>query len=84
MDELSIATAIGKELEPAVSEFAATVTGAPASELGGWLADKIRLRRYVSTIKALGRARQATIDAGLPPHAVPYKTLIPLRRAGEP
>jgi hypothetical protein len=35
MDELSIATAIGKELEPAVSEFAATVTGAPAMRTTG-------------------------------------------------
>jgi hypothetical protein len=77
-DELDIAVAVGKELEPLVRDFAGTVTGSPAREVGEWLADKIRIRRYISTLKAVDGARRATIDAGLPASAVPLKTLVPL------
>jgi hypothetical protein len=76
--ELELAAAIGKELSPAAVDFAATVTRSPARELGEWITDHIRARRYRSQLRLLEKAQAATVDAGLLVHAVPLKTLVPL------
>lgn len=81
-DEVELASRVVQELEPAVQDFAATVVGSPAHELGELLADKVRYRRYLSQLKILKKAKDAAEEAGLSPSAVPWRTLVPLLEYG--
>jgi hypothetical protein len=66
------------DISPAVKDFAVRVSGAPASELGGLLADKIRYRRWRNQIQILKRATEYAQDAGIDPQTVDLKVLTPL------
>src|SRR4051812_19777659 len=73
---------VAEQLEPAATEFASRVTGAPSQELGAWIADHIRFRRWKSEIKILRKAREHAEKAGFAPQEVPLKTLAPLLEGG--
>jgi hypothetical protein len=70
------------DLEPAVGEFASNVTGAPSSEIGAWLADHVRFRRWKTQIKIMRKAAEYAREAGFEPGEVPLKTLVPLLEGG--
>jgi hypothetical protein len=70
------------ELEPAVQEFAAEVTGAARTELGAWMADHVRYRRWRTQLRILGKAAAQARAAGFAPGRVPLKTLAPLLDGG--
>ena len=67
-----------QELDPGVQEFAEQVTGAGRRELGEWIADHVRLRRWRSQLKILQKAKRYADEAGFDPEPVALKTLAPL------
>lgn len=81
VDPVSTSAAVVKAaqaLDPGVQEFAEQVTGAGRRELGEWIADHIRLRRWKTQLAILTKAKQYAHEAGFSPQAVPLKTLAPL------
>ena len=79
-------TELGKEtirqIAKPVQEFISALIGEPTKELGGWVADGIRGKRFETQIKIYTKAQQLTSDAGLSPHSINLKILIPLLENG--
>jgi hypothetical protein len=65
-----------------IRQFIGKVAGSPASELGEYVADHIRLRRFKSNIRIMEAAERYVAEAGLEPSVIPYKTLVPLLERG--
>lgn len=63
--------------EGAVRGFLETLLG-PATELSAWGGDAVRWLRFKTQVKILQRASTLLEEAGLSPHVVPAKTLVPL------
>src|SRR5581483_8884885 len=63
--------------EGGAAGFFQTVCG-PLVEAGEWGRDIIRRQRVTTQIKTIIRANEMLRDAGLPPHAVSLKVLVPL------
>jgi hypothetical protein len=65
--------------DPGLGQVVAAVTGtSPAREALEWLADVVRGRRARTQIKIWKKTTEALEHAGLSPHAVPDKVLVPL------
>jgi len=69
---------VAEDLAPAAQDFAVKVSGAPASELGELLADKVRYRRWKNQIRILNKATAYTQAAGIDPQSVNLTVLTPL------
>lgn len=69
-------------IDPAVEKYAEQITGTARGELGSWLADHVRLRRFKSQLKIVGKAQKFAEDAGFDPGVVNLKVLVPLLEAG--
>jgi hypothetical protein len=65
-----------------IEQFAAQITGTGRKEVGGWFADHIRLRRFKSQLKILGKAQEYAEKAGFDPEVVNMNVLVPLLEAG--
>jgi hypothetical protein len=63
--------------EGGVEAFLRTVA-APLVELGGWSADVIRRHRFRSAVRTAALAKEWLEEAGIEPHAVSLKVLVPL------
>jgi hypothetical protein len=63
-------------------EFAGRVVGSPGHQLGEWLADHIRYRRFKAQLRILEKAEKLVRDAGLTAHEVPLQVLVPLLERG--
>jgi len=82
-DPLALAAAgVGKELEPAVEEFAKQVGGLAGAETGGLFADHIRYKRWKAQVRILTKAQRYAEKKGFTPQEVPLKTLAPLIEQG--
>jgi hypothetical protein len=65
-------------IDPAVTQFAKDVTGAPGNALGGWIADHIGYLRWKSGIKTLERAARFAKERGIDLKTVPLKNFVPI------
>ncbi len=82
-DELELVKALSTELEPAVLEVAAAISGSsPVQESLGLLGDVIRGRRAKTQLRILVEMTHAIREAGLAAHVVPDRTLVPLLEFG--
>jgi hypothetical protein len=70
------------QLDPALEQFAAQITGSARKEVGAWFADHLRLRRMRSQLKILRRAQEIATESGFDPQVVKLNLLVPLLEAG--
>lgn len=71
-----------KALAKPVQDFISAVVGEPGKELGGWMADGIRGKRFETQIKIFTKAQNLAKEAGINPGAVSFKLLVPLLESG--
>lgn len=71
-----------KALAKPLQDFLTAVIGEPSKELGGWIADNIKGKRFETQIRIFTRAQQLTQEAGINPSAVNLKILVPLLENG--
>jgi hypothetical protein len=69
---------VDEELETAQEVAKVLASTTPGREGLEWLGDLVRGRRARSQVKILAKTRKAISKAGLSPHVVPDKTLVPL------
>jgi len=67
-----------EEVAPEFSRFMGTVVGSPSFELSELMGDQVRFWRFKRSLKHAKKAKVLLDDAGLEPHAVPFRTLVPL------
>jgi len=65
-----------------VRRFLEKIVGPPLEELGGLLADHVRLFRFKKQVKILEKARKILLDKGINPRKVSLKTLVPILEEG--
>lgn len=61
-----------------ITDFASAVFGEPASEVGGYLGDGRRMRRFERQVRMFKRANEMLAEAGIDPSRVDWKVLTPL------
>jgi hypothetical protein len=64
-------------LSPIV-DFVGAVFGAPAREVGAYLADQMRFQRFKTQVTVFTKAKALVARAGVEPQSVPWKILVPL------
>jgi len=62
--------------------FLEKIVGPPLEELGGLLADRVRLFRLKKQVEILEKARKILLDKGINPRKVSLKTLVPILEEG--
>jgi len=62
--------------------FLERIVGPPLDELGGLLADHVRLFRFRKQVQILEKARKILLDKGIDPKKVSLKTLVPILEEG--
>jgi len=62
--------------------FLEKIVGPSLEELGGLLADQVRLFRFKKQIKILEKAQKILLDKGINPRKVSLKTLVPILEEG--
>lgn len=73
--QIEMAAAFGKETASQVVGFISDILRPPARELGGLLADKIRLSRWKNQVEILQKAIEHIEKLGLSKHKIPVKFL---------
>lgn len=71
-----------KALAKPIQDFLTAVIGEPSKELGGWIADNIRGKRFETQVRIFTKAQRLTQEAGIQPSAVNLKILVPLLENG--
>jgi hypothetical protein len=61
-----------------VKDILCRLLGPVADEMGGILADPVRVYRYKQTVRLLEKVKAIAAEAGFEPKAVPLKTLLPI------
>jgi len=61
-----------------VKDFANRLFGPAIDELGGILADPIKIYRFKRSVRLLEKAKRICDETGFEPKAVPLKTLLPI------
>jgi len=79
---IEIAKEAVKQIAKPVQDFIGAVLGKPANELGEWISDGIRGKRFETQLKIFTKAKQLTEDSGLEPSAINLKVLVPLLENG--
>ena len=62
--------------------FLEKIVGPPLEELGGLLADQVRLFRFKKQVEILKEAQKILLDRGINPRKVSLKTLVPILEEG--
>lgn len=62
----------------AAKQFLSKLAGPAAEEIGLLLQDQVRLYRFRNQLRILAKAEAMLKKAGLTPHAVPFRTLVPI------
>jgi hypothetical protein len=62
--------------------FLEKIVGPPLEELGGLLADQVRLFRFKKQVEILEKAQKTLLDRGINPIKVSLKTLVPILEEG--
>lgn len=80
MDEPSsdVARSLPEAIEPELSRFMGTIAGTTAFELGELIAAEVRFWRFKRSVKHAQKTKAILDEAGMEPHAVPFRTLVPL------
>lgn len=81
-DPIEIAKEAVKQIAKPVQDFIGAVLGKPANELGEWVSDSIRGKRFETQLKIFTKAKQLTEDSGLKPSTINLKVLVPLLENG--
>lgn len=84
MDNLQIELAkeMAKQITKPVQDFISAVLGKPANELGDWVTDGIRGKRFETQLKIFTKSKKLLDNAGVSPKAVNIKLLVPLLDGG--
>lgn len=78
----SVTKAILEEITEPLKEFLSKILGPPSSELGEFLADRVRLWRFKQAMHILVEAQTILRSLGVNPQKVNLKTLIPIIEFG--
>ena len=65
-----------------MGRFVGTIAGSPSFELSELIAGHFRFKRFKQSLRQMHKAHKLLEDAGLEPHEVPMRTLLPLIEGG--
>ncbi len=69
---------VGREAAEELGPFIGTMFGSPSFQLGELIGERIQRWRFTQAVNTVKKAKQKVEDAGLEPHEVPLRTLIPM------
>src|SRR4051812_2714567 len=69
---------VAEAVTPELSRFMGTIAGSARLQVGELVGDEVKFWRFRRSLKHAEKAKKLLDDAGIEPHAVPFRTLVPL------